>query len=202
MKLASITLAFLLLASGIGWYVMHGDECSSPGFIGAGTTVFKKDAEGNVSLLLAYERGRGWSTFGGGPKKLDLSESASGCETPQQTAVRESVEESRMLLDADSLLTQVQSAKSYTNPTPRGDYITFLVELQELPDLQRYYSADLPNDPGYYETSEITWVPLNDIIERGRFVQTPNEQPLWEVFYQQFDAMLQSQPTHYWFNQQ
>ncbi|TLU68051.1 hypothetical protein FE810_00085 [Thalassotalea litorea] len=202
MKLVSITVSILLLVAGIGWYVLHGDECSAPGYIGAGTTVFKKDDEGRVFLLLAYERGRGWSTFGGGPKKLDLSQSASGCETPDQTAVRESVEESRTLLSAKLLSDAINDAKFYANPTSRGDYITFLIELDQPIELNQYYSAQLPNDPGYYETSEITWIALDDILTRGRFVETPNGQPLWDVFHQQFDAMLQSQPEHYWFNQQ
>ncbi|TKB45863.1 NUDIX domain-containing protein [Thalassotalea mangrovi] len=197
MKLwASLSCAVFLVVAIIG-YGLHGGNCQNPGFIGAGTTVYKIDSQGEVHLLLAYERGRGWTSFGGGPKPL--TEADSQCESPRQTAVRETLEESRLLLDEALLHSAVKDAKSYANATEKGDYITFVIAVNDDLDLSAYDRVKLPNDPGYYETSGVAWVPLKHIRKQGRNVATPNGEPLWSVFHQQFEAMLTAKPEPYWF---
>jgi len=180
MKVSALAMFILLLSI---FRTALGQPCDEPAYRGAGILVYGVDAQNEIHLLLAYQHGRGWSSFGGKQEEVvTLVPPQTRCETSQETAVRETVEESRYLLPREMLASKLSSAPFFPPVPGRKDFVTYVVRVEIL-DTEPYYTTPVVNHSAFTETEAIAWLPLKEVIEHGRFPATPNDQPLWQRFY-------------------
>jgi len=146
---------------------VFAQECDE--FIGAGVLPYVVLADGSVKVLLAHEKGRGWSSFGGGPKTLPLGKGLkSRCETRRETAIREAVEESRRVLSRQVLESAIKTAAIYPRQYGSRDFLTYVVAIPSA-DINKYTSNIVPaNDPGYYETNALGWLTLGELLRLAK----------------------------------
>lgn len=160
-------------------------ECHE--FRGAGILSYAIDTNGTTQVLLSYQKGRGWTSFGGGPKMVrNLQENKERCETRQETAIRETVEESRYLLTRTELQQAIAISPSYPQNLTPQQFQTFVVKIHPRAISHFYTNSVLVGKKfGFEETSELAWFPLKNIIEhikKGTILKTPNNIGLWDVF--------------------
>ncbi len=160
-------------------------ECDS--HRGAGVLLYSVDGVGQRFVLLGYESGRGWSSFGGGPKYLEtLNPKRKWCETRKETALREAVEEMRMLMPRPELDRLLQNAYSFPAQATDKNFVTYIVKVKKIKTAP-YFSAPVLSMSGYTETTDIAWISLDQLIDRANgkvsTTITPNGQDLWEIFW-------------------
>ncbi len=150
------------------------EECD--GYIGAGILPYVVLENGSINVLLAHEQGRGWSSFGGGPKILAPGKGLQPrCETRRETAIRETLEESRLVLSRQALESAIQTAEIYPRQYTSRDFLTFVIAVPQ-PDIEGFTSNTLPtNDPGYHETNALGWVALEELL---RLVKSDKNEPV------------------------
>jgi len=138
-------------------------ECHE--YVGAGVLPYVVQQDGSIKVLLAHEKGRGWSSFGGGPKmRAPNKGERSRCETRRETALREAIEESRRVLSRQVLEAALATADSYPQQYSDRDFLTFVVAIPPT-DINNFTHNIVPaNDPGYHETNALGWVALSDLL--------------------------------------
>ncbi len=184
MRFEVLSIAVLIWLQPIAGFAQ---ECGKPHHKGAGVLPYSINQNGQIQLLLGYEQGRGWSSFGGGPKQVEsLIEPVPRCETRQETALREGVEELRFLISRGELREKIKNARSFPETARLDEFITFVVLIEAI-DLTPYYSTPVLSGSGYTETSAVGWIPLHDLAASARqesdMISTPNGEPLWPVFW-------------------
>lgn len=149
-------------------------ECHE--YIGAGVLPYVVLQDGSIKVLLAHEKGRGWSSFGGGPKMRAPSKGGqSRCETRRETALREALEESRRVLSRQVLETALATADVYPRQYSNRDFLTFLIAIPPV-DITHFISNAVPaKDPGYHETDALGWITLAELL---RLAQSDKEEPV------------------------
>lgn len=172
-------------------------DCDSQNHMGAGILPFAHDTGGDILVLLGFQSGRGWSSFGGGPKQVESVQSPKPkCESRKETALREGVEELRFLISRSSLAKLLQRARSFPAEPKRTDFMTFVVPINHI-DLEPYYTTTVLTGSGYTETSEVGWIPLLDLIKFAKgtesSIKTPNGEDLWDEFWPGLASQLKAQ---------
>ncbi len=165
--ISTLILKTLIAFSLVSALPAFAQECDD--FIGAGVLPYVVLADGSIKVLLAHEEGRGWSSFGGGPKMRATSKGAkSRCETRRETAVREAIEESRRVLSKQVLESALKTAAIYPRQYGRRDFLTYVVAIPPA-DINKYSSNVVPaNDPGYDETNALGWVTLGELLRLAK----------------------------------
>ncbi|MEZ0154493.1 MAG: hypothetical protein AB9Q22_06285 [Candidatus Reddybacter sp.] len=145
-------------------------------YIGAGVLPYVVLQDGSINVLLSHEQGRGWSSFGGGPKMLAASKGVKPrCETRRETALREMLEESRRVLSRQVFEAALATAEVYPRQYSNRDFLTFVVAIPPV-DIKHFYSNAVPaNDPGYHETNALGWVALTELL---RLAQADKDEPV------------------------
>lgn len=159
-KIIHNILIFCCLALSLPALAQECDE-----YIGAGVLPYVVLQDGSINVLLAHEQGRGWSSFGGGPKMISpRKRGQSRCETRLETALREALEESRRVLPKQVLETALPTADVYPPQYSSRDFLTFVVAIPPV-DIDNFTSnAVPPNDSGYHETNALGWVTLTKLL--------------------------------------
>ena len=165
--ISTLILKTLIAFSLVSALPAFAQECDD--FIGAGVLPYVVLADGSIKVLLAHEEGRGWSSFGGGPKmRASHLDGKSRCETRRETAVREAIEESRQVLSKQVLESALKTAAIYPRQYGRRDFLTYVVAIPSA-DIKKYSSNVVPtNDPGYYETNALGWVTLDELLRLAK----------------------------------
>ncbi len=144
-------------------YSAFTQECHE--YIGAGVLPYVVLQNGSINVLLAYEKGRGWSSFGGGPKmRASNKGERSRCETRRETALREALEESRRVLSRQVLEAALATADIYPRQYSNRNFLTFVIAIPPV-DIKHFSSNAVPaNDPGYHETDALGWITLAELL--------------------------------------
>lgn len=122
----------------------------------AGIQLYFKDKD-TTYLLLADDirRSKGWSNFGG---------AADSGETSQQTAARETEEETRGYFKREWLLKQIQNEKPYSS----HGFTMYFVEVPFVPAL-RVQQNPIPLKKKFkltlYERINFAWIPESEILK-------------------------------------
>ncbi len=177
-----ICMTMVLLALAVS---SQAEECS--GHRGAGVLLHSVDSLGQRYVLLGYESNRGWSAFGGGPKYLEtMYPKRKWCETRKETALREGVEEMRLLIPRATLAKLLLDADSFPAQTTDRDFVTFIVKVDKF-DTTPYFSTPVLSKSGYTETTDIAWIRLDQLVDRANgkisTTNTPNGEDLWDKFW-------------------
>jgi len=144
-------------------------ECNIPHHKGAGILPFAVSPSGDVQLLLGFQKGRGWSSFGGGPKQVEsINQPARRCESRKEAALREGVEELRFLIPRVEVKGRLDNARSFPVNVKPSEFKTFVIHIG-LIDLAPYYSEPVLSRSGYTETSAIGWVSLRELVSLASF---------------------------------
>ncbi len=154
---------------------------------GAGVLPYSVDGSGRRYVLLGYESRRGWSAFGGGPKYLEtINPKRKWCETRKETALREGIEEMRLLIPRTTLAKLLRNAYSYPARASARDFVTFIVKVDKC-DTSPYFSTPVLFKSGFTETSNIAWIRLDQLVDRAKGkiskTNTPNGKDLWGKFW-------------------
>ncbi len=154
---------------------------------GAGVLLYSVDGAGQRYVLLGYESLRGWSTFGGGPKYLEtLNPRSRWCETRKETALREGLEEMRLLMPRATLARLLKDAHSFPAQAKATDFVTYIVKAEKF-DTAPYFSTPVLSKSGFTETTDIAWIRLDQLVDRANgktsTTITPNGKDLWETFW-------------------
>ncbi len=186
-----IYIALVLLAFAMP---TQAKECDA--HRGAGVLLYSVDEVEDRYVLLGYEFGRGWSSFGGGPKYLEtLKPKSKWCETRKETALREGLEEMRLLMSRTTLAGLLQDAHFFPTLAKDNDFITFIVKVEKL-DTAPYFSTPVLSKSGFTETTDIAWIRLDQLVDlaSGKIVvtNTPNGEDLWHIFWQGLAKELKS----------
>lgn len=181
-----ITLLVIALA-GLQSATCGVQDCEPPHHRGAGVLPYALDRYGEIQLLLGYQQGRGWTNFGGGPKQVEtVIQPVPRCETRQETALREGVEELRFLISRSELKEKLNGARYFPETERPEDFTTFVIPIDAI-DLTPYYSTPVLARSDYTETTAVGWVSLRELIALARretnHISTPNGEPLWPVFW-------------------
>ena len=165
--MSNLILKALIAFSFMSTLPAFAQECDA--FIGAGILPYVVLADGSIKVLLAHEEGRGWSSFGGGPKMRVASKGAKPrCETRRETAIREAVEESRRVLSKPVLESALKTAAIYPRQYGRRDFLTYVVEIPAA-NIDTFTSNIVPaNDPGYDETNALGWLTLDELLRLAK----------------------------------
>ena len=147
------------------------EECDE--YIGAGVLPYVVLQDGSINVLLAHEQGRGWSSFGGGPKMRATNIGGQPrCETRRETALREALEESRRVLSRQVLESALLTADVYPQQYNNRDFLTFIVAIPPT-DINNFTRNAVPaNDPGYHETNALGWVALIELLRLAQSDKT------------------------------
>ena len=109
-KLVLLTLACLVLTVSVGTHRFYQRSGSDRPFVGAGILPYAV-VKGEIFILLGYDPGRGWTSFGGAPEKVvSVTDANPRWETKVETALREASHKShqkRSGLYSDLLLQKV-----------------------------------------------------------------------------------------------
>lgn len=162
----------------------QAEECLD--HIGAGVMMYSFDDSGQQYLLLGYQPGRGWSSFGGGPKNLEtITPKLKWCEKRKETAIREGVEEMRLLVPRTTLAELLQNAYSFPAQPTNKDFVTYIVKSEKF-DVEPYFSTPVLSESDFTETTNIAWIRLDQLVDcKNRKILTPitpNNEDLWEIF--------------------
>lgn len=130
-------------------------------------SVLRASAEGPAGILLYFksgnevfllladhsagkDHGRGWASFGGASKDA---------ETAEQTAARETEEETRGFFSREWLLQKIHNQ----TPVHDGTFSCFFLEIDFVP-IPRIDASRLPsNAPDYAERGPFAWVPFSQV---------------------------------------
>ena len=150
-------------------FVAFGLLISCPLWAGepAGIALYCKSGS-EVFLLLGEDAGneRGWSTFGGGAKEG---------ESLQETASRETHEETRGYFERDWLLSQIAEQ----TPIKSNGFHLFFVEVAFVPAIRITKNPVLDeNDLSWKEMRNFAWVPVSD-LEKALAGDTQKVDPLF-----------------------
>ncbi len=161
-------------------------ECPSPHHRGAGILPYAVTENKEVLLLLGFQRGRGWTCFGGGPMMRASSHGNLRCESRKETALREALEEMRLIIPESRLKDGLAKAPSFPlNPIP-DEFLTFVLQVP-LQNLSAFYTNAVPDDPAYYETQAVAWIPLSLLLKKASDpdlgITGPNGKGLWYIFW-------------------
>ena len=131
-QLTRILGAFLLgLLTTLAVSVHASQECE--GHLGAGVLPYTINQSGERFVLLGFQPGRGWSSFGGGPKYLEtLRPAKRWCEHRKETALREGIEEMRLLVSRPVLDQLLQAAEFFPKKPLKRDFVTFVVKIKKV----------------------------------------------------------------------
>ncbi len=163
----------------------QAEECKA--HRGAGVLVYSVDGSGQRYVLLGYESHRGWTSFGGGPKYLEtLNPNRKWCETRKETALREGLEEMRLLIPRATLAKLLQNAYSFPAQAKDSDFVTFIVKVDKL-DTAPYFATPVLSNSEFTETTDIAWISLDQLVDgangNATTTNTPNGEDLWGVFW-------------------
>jgi len=165
--MSKLILKALITISLASTFPAFAQECDD--FIGAGVLPYVVLPDGSVKVLLAHEKGRGWSSFGGGPKMRKVNKGLKlRCETRRETAIREAIEESRRVLSKEVLTSAIETAAIYPQQYGHRDFLTYVVAIPPV-DINKFTSNVVPgNDPGYDETNALGWVTLGELLRMAK----------------------------------
>lgn len=181
-KKLCICMTIVLLAFAVS---TQAQECKA--HRGAGVLLYSVDGSGQRYVLLGYESHRGWSIFGGGPKFLEtLIPESRWCETRKETALREGIEEMRLLMPRARLALLLQDAHYFPAQAKAKDFITYIVKVDKF-DTTPYFSTPVLSKSGFTETTDIAWIRLDQLVDRANgkisMTNTPNGKDLWDKFW-------------------
>ncbi len=122
---------------------------------GAAILPYAIDSNGDIQVLLARDTRGFWSSFGGGAKYvLSVDEPIARCEKSEETAVRETWEESRFLLSRSFLIEALKTATTIPANPLDSDFVTFVIMIEEI-ELSPYYSTPVVLDSASAETDGV-----------------------------------------------
>jgi len=180
--LFSIVVLMLLIAGQPAMAAAEG--CHPRPFTGAGVLPYAK-VGGRTLLLLGYETGRGWLSFGGKPKLVrSLDDDEPRCETHLETAAREGFEEMRRMVDYRKILTAIDARRYFPRSAGARDFRTYSIAIDYVPAAE-FRQIATPSGTDYDEIDNYFWIDLEtltNIVTAGERVlpNAPNGGRLWK----------------------
>lgn len=165
-------------------------------FTGAGILPYAV-YKGSIHVLLGYDPGRGWTSFGGAPEKVvSVADANPRWETRQETALREAFEECRMVVPQEELIRGLQGDRFFPKNNSPKDFITFTVKIRYRPVIQ-FARRWVPVNSRFSEKTNYAWIPLSDLrqmVVKGvmELRGSPGNNKLWHTFYQGLQQLLRS----------
>jgi 8-oxo-dGTP pyrophosphatase MutT (NUDIX family) len=144
---------------------------------------------GKIYVLLGYDPGRGWTSFGGAPEKVvSVADANPRWETKQETAIREAFEECRMVIPLEEFRRGLEAHRFFPKTHSISDFITFTVKVHYRP-VHLFARRRVPVNSRFSEKSNYVWIPLSELrqmVLRGvrELKGSPGNNKFWHTFYQ------------------
>lgn len=155
-------------------------------FTGAGILPYAAH-EGRILVLLGYDPGRGWTSFGGLPERVrSLARPGPRWETPLETALREGFEELRQVVPREELRRGIDPDRCFPRVGEKGAFRHYPVEITFHP-LEQFLEHFVPAGSAYDEKQGYIWVPLEELRRLALAGAAASTSPaggdgLWPVF--------------------
>ncbi len=178
--LLSLFFLFLLPAA-------HWPQHRERPFVGAGILPYT-GIGGDVYILLGYDPGRGWTSFGGAPEKVvSVADANPRWETRVETALREAFEECRLVIPFEEFERGLRADRFFPESQSRGEFRTFTVKILYRP-VSMFAERRVPVNSRYSEKTNYVWMPLDQLrqmVLKGekKLHGSPGNNKLWDVFY-------------------
>ena len=188
-NIASLVRPCGLLFAGLllGALALQAMECEKPHVVGAGVLPYAV-RDGDVVVLLGYDPGRGWTDFGGGPRKItNISSGEIRCESHEETALREGFEELRLVIGCCALQEALRPGRYFPRSADPLAYRTYTIQVP-FQEESAFAARWVPLESAFDEKKAFLWVPLTGLVAlaRGgsdRLPGAPIDAPLWSAFW-------------------
>lgn len=193
MKFRTLTVLLMLLTACLPAMAWAGG-CRPRPFTGAGVLPYAK-VGGRTLLLLGYETGRGWLSFGGKPKMVRaLDDAGPRCETYLETAAREGFEEMRRMVGYREILAAIDAQRYFPRSAGPEAFRTYTIQIAHAP-AAAFRQIATPSESDYDEIDDYYWIDLETltrIVTAGERLlpQSPNSGQLWKAAFSDLGKML------------